>query len=81
MQSNTLSPPRQVPSKNGKHNSAAPILGRLENVHEISSEWEARCPAHEDQRASLSISIGDDGRTLLHCHAGCPTEEIVGKLG
>lgn len=42
--------------------------------------WIAKCPAHTDGTASLSISTGDDGRTLLHCHAGCTAEAICGKL-
>ena len=43
--------------------------------------WTARCPAHEDNRASLSIGAGDDGRVLVHCHAGCTTEAIAAALG
>ncbi|MCW5777804.1 MAG: DUF3987 domain-containing protein, partial [Phycisphaeraceae bacterium] len=43
--------------------------------------WSARCPAHDDRAPSLSIGIGTDARVLLHCHAGCPTEAIVGMLG
>lgn len=40
-----------------------------------------RCPAHEDARASLSVSEGRDGRALLKCHAGCTVEAIVASLG
>ncbi len=43
--------------------------------------WAARCPAHDDQKPSLSISEGDDGRVLVKCHAGCRTEYIVAALG
>jgi hypothetical protein len=43
--------------------------------------WMARCPAHEDSSPSLSIREGDDGRVLLHCFAGCPTESICSALG
>jgi hypothetical protein len=43
--------------------------------------WSARCPAHDDREPSLSIGIGTDARVLLHCHAGCPAETIVGTLG
>lgn len=39
------------------------------------------CPAHEDSNPSLSVSEGDDGRALLHCHAGCTPQAIVGALG
>lgn len=43
--------------------------------------WSARCPAHDDRAPSLSVSEGDDGRALVHCHAGCTPEAIVGALG
>src|ERR1700733_3375146 len=43
--------------------------------------WTAQCPAHDDRNASLSLGAGDDERALLHCHAGCSTEEIVAALG
>jgi putative DNA primase/helicase len=57
------------------------ILSSLSDAHESNGGWSARCPAHEDRRASLSINQGDDGRVLLHCHAGCEPEAVVGKLG
>jgi 5S rRNA maturation endonuclease (ribonuclease M5) len=41
----------------------------------------ARCPAHEDRAPSLSVTEGDDGRVLLHCHAGCSTEAVTASLG
>lgn len=40
----------------------------------------ARCPAHDDKNPSLSISNGG-GKILLHCHAGCTPEAIVGAIG
>jgi hypothetical protein len=39
------------------------------------------CPAHDDDQPSLSVSEGKDGRVLLHCHAGCATQEIVEAAG
>ena len=42
--------------------------------------WQARCPAHEDQRPSLSVTAGDDGRVLLKCHAGCGFADVLGAL-
>jgi putative DNA primase/helicase len=42
----------------------------------------ANCPAHEDTRASLSISERRDGNgVVLYCHAGCETQDIVAALG
>jgi len=39
-------------------------------LRQTGSGWSARCPAHEDRQASLSIAEGEDGRVLLKCHAG-----------
>ncbi|HUW31677.1 MAG TPA: DUF3987 domain-containing protein, partial [Planctomycetota bacterium] len=44
-------------------------------------KWIAQCPAHDDRRPSLSVGAGDDGRALVCCHAGCPTEAVVDALG
>ncbi len=41
----------------------------------------ARCPAHDDRHASLSIGVGQDGRALLNCHAGCSLDAVLAKLG
>jgi GGDEF domain-containing protein len=57
------------------------LLARFDSVKETSSGWLVRCPAHEDRQPSLSIGVGDDGRVLLKCHAGCGHKKIVAALG
>ena len=57
------------------------LLDRLEGVRGREGNWIARCPAHEERSPSLSIGIGDDGRVLLHCHAGCGPADVVGAVG
>ncbi len=47
------------------------VLRLLEDVRETGNGWIARCPAHDDERPSLSIAEGDDGRCVLHCFADC----------
>lgn len=42
--------------------------------------WVARCPAHEDKAPSLRIDEAD-GKTLLRCHAGCDTRDVLSALG
>jgi hypothetical protein len=42
---------------------------------------ESQCPNHDDRRPSLSVTEGDDGRVLLHCHAGCDPADVVRALG
>jgi Protein of unknown function (DUF3631) len=57
------------------------VLHSLDGVKGQSGGWSARCPAHQDRHNSLSVSEGDEGRALLHCHAGCSTETILKELG
>lgn len=56
------------------------ILTRLEGVFETSNGWQARCPAHDDTKASLCIAE-DCGKTLLYCQGGCATADIVEAMG
>lgn len=57
------------------------FLSRLEGVNGNDGQWSAKCPAHDDRHNSLSISVGEDDRVLLKCHAGCPAEKIAAALG
>jgi putative DNA primase/helicase len=41
----------------------------------------ARCPAHPDRSASLSISKGRDGRVLVNCFAGCAVTAVLKASG
>jgi hypothetical protein len=43
--------------------------------------WTSRCPAHDDRNPSLSINVGEDGRALVNCHAGCSTDAVCGAIG
>jgi hypothetical protein len=46
------------------------LLPRLRGVvRQSDREWTACCPAHPDQRPSLSISETDDFEPLVFCHA------------
>ena len=57
------------------------VLDRLDGVKaEGTGQWSARCPAHEDRVQSLSVSVGNDGRALIFCHAGCKAAEIVERI-
>lgn len=57
------------------------ILSKLPRARRDYKGWIARCPAHDDRRPSLRVATGDDGRALIHCHAGCTPEAVVGALG
>lgn len=43
-------------------------------------KWRARCPAHDDRVASLSVRAGERA-ALLHCFAGCPVKEVCAAIG
>lgn len=53
----------------------------------IGSEYHCRCPAHDDLKASLHITQGneDDGngstKILMNCKAGCSNTSILKALG
>lgn len=58
------------------------VLDRLQGVKPSGqAQWSALCPAHDDRHASLSVSCGDGGRCLIHCHAGCTPEAICCAIG
>ena len=61
--------------------TAEDIANRLVGAHRSGDSWSARCPAHQDSRASLSVTQGADGKVLLHCHAGCTPGAICHALG
>ena len=57
------------------------LLSKLPTARKSGNGWSARCPAHDDRRASLSIAEGDDGTALVKCHAGCDTAAILSAIG
>jgi len=58
------------------------LLGRLPDAKPCGEgRWKARCPAHEDNKPSLDVTRGGDGRALVICRAGCTAENVVGALG
>lgn len=55
------------------------ILDRFQ-ARRSGSGFMAKCPAHEDRNPSLSITQ-ENGRILVHCHAGCATRDVLGAIG
>lgn len=57
------------------------VAERLDNVRwKNDGGLTARCPAHDDHRNSLSVTVGDKGRPIFHCHSGCSYEDIIDAL-
>lgn len=47
-----------------------------------SDRVQAKCPCHDDKNASLTISYNSkEEKTMLYCHAGCNTKDIVESVG
>lgn len=42
-------------------------------------KWRACCPAHDDKIPSMSITE-INGKTLVHCFAGCTQREVIDAL-
>jgi len=57
------------------------LLEKLPGARKAGNGWSACCPAHDDQKASLSVSAGTDGSVLVKCHAGCTTEAVLNAVG
>ena len=57
------------------------VLERLEGVRAHNGYFMARCPAHDDNEPSLSVSEGEDSRALIKCFAGCSFAAVVEALG
>jgi 5S rRNA maturation endonuclease (ribonuclease M5) len=55
--------------------------GRGAAVRRVNGGWQVTCPAHEDRTPSLAVTIGRDGRVLLHCHAGCEVADVLAADG
>ena len=65
---------------------AETILSRLSRVKPTGpGTWLASCPTeahhHGDRSRGLSIRELDDGRVLLHCHAGCDVHAVLDAIG
>jgi hypothetical protein len=58
------------------------ILDKLKyNGSRPLPSYKCRCPAHDDNKESLNVKEGDDGKVLLKCFAGCSAEKIVTAVG
>ena len=42
--------------------------------------WQAKCPAHQDGKASLGLHDTDDGGVAWKCMAGCSSKDVGAEL-
>jgi hypothetical protein len=62
------------------------VLSKLRGVRPTRDGWDAVCPCpdhgrHGDQHPSLRVTLGEDGRLLLKCRVGCPTDAVLEAAG
>ncbi len=57
------------------------VLSRFDRTQTTGWGMKARCPAHDDRTASLSIRLSPEGHLWLKCHAGCEFADIVRSIG
>jgi hypothetical protein len=57
------------------------VLGKLDGVRQQAGYWMARCPAHHDGKASLSVARGTEQPVVFKCHAGCDRDAILDAIG
>lgn len=60
--------------------TAAEVAEGLGGAIRAGSQWLARCPVHADRTPSLALREGDNGRLLVHCHAGCDPRHLWAEL-
>lgn len=61
------------------------VFTRLQTLTGSGGEtgWEAKCPAHDDNKPSLTLLVTKDGKLLVNCHApsNCSARAIMKGLG
>jgi len=66
------------------HRPIDAVLNLLRGVSRTGDKgcsWKAHCPAHPDEKKSLSIGVTGEGKVLLRCFAGCTFPVICSALG
>ena len=58
----------------------AGLLSGLSGVQRLGDQVVANCPGHDDGVASLAVGIGESGKVLLKCFAGCSFAKVGGAL-
>ena len=56
------------------------ILSHFDHVRKNGVGYLARCRAHDDSNPSVSIDQ-QNGKVLLHCHAGCSIDAVLSAHG
>ncbi len=60
--------------------NAETIAKGLQKARKSGNGYVACCVAHNDHEPSLSLTDGNHGKVLVHCHAGCPQQAVIDAL-
>lgn len=63
--------------------NARDLAARVSNgglVKRDGDGWMVCCPAHNDKTPSLRIGPGEKQDVVLHCHAGCSSEQVLDAI-
>jgi hypothetical protein len=56
------------------------VANQLGKAMRIRGGWSCLCPAHDDHKPSLSLSLSEEETLLAHCYAGCSFLDILSAL-
>jgi len=59
--------------------NAEQIAKKIGGAKRTSGAWQCKCPLHDDNKPSLSISDGEKG-IVFYCHAGCDQSAIFNHM-
>jgi DNA primase len=71
---NTLEKTKKCTSDHEKAKQLAKFLGKYKRS---GNSYQCLCPAHSEDDPSLSVTLGENGKVLLNCFAGCRYEDIL----
>lgn len=73
-------PQRSLPRATAAARIVAALQAHGSTVKQTGADkYQAQCPAHEDRNPSLAIT-GIKDSALVHCHAGCATDDVLARL-
>lgn len=61
--------------------TAAEFAARLPAPKPYGRGYRAPCPSHGSRSSTLSIAPSRHDGTVVHCFAGCPTEDVTRSVG
>lgn len=59
--------------------SALEQIIKIQSGKKLSNGYSIKCPSHDDKDNSASIDVKGN-QLLVHCHAGCAQDQVIGAL-